>query len=329
MAAGAGALADLRPRGLSGHFWTLAGYFRSRFERSRPPSSRPFELRVLDPRMGRLRLTGRLSGGGDSLVVVLHGIAGNCDSGYAVRAALAAERAGWSCLRLNMRGADSSGEDLFHAGLTDDLHSVLACAELARYRTLHVLGFSLGGHVALRAATQPVDPRLRSVAAVCSPLDLSACATAFDRPVSWAYRWRILAELSRRYEGVAARRPVPVEPRRVHRARTLREFDGLTVAPRFGFADAEDYYRRMSVGPVLARLGVPSLLVVGVSDPLVPLATLAPFVRAPPPALTIRYLDPGGHVGFPGGVDLGVEAPPGLESQAIAWLGGQRASGAG
>ncbi len=311
----------MRPRPLSGHFWTLAGYFRNEYRSPPPPASRPFELAVRDARLGELRLSGRLGeGGGDHLVVVLHGIAGSCESGYAVRAAWAAEGAGWSCLRLNMRGADRSGQDLFHAGLTDDLHAVLGCPALRRYRSLHVLGFSLGGHVALRAATQEVDPRLRSVAAVCSPLDLSACASAFDRPASWAYRWRILAELSRRYEGVAARRPVPVEPDKVRRARTLREFDGLTVAPRFGFADAEDYYRRMSVGPVLHELRVPSLLVAGVSDPLVPLATLAPFVGAPPAALTVRYVEPGGHVGFPAATDLGVDAPPGLESQAIAWL---------
>src|SRR5688572_33453680 len=41
---------------------------------------------------------------------------------------------------------------------------------------------------------------------------------------------------------------------RSRRARTLRELDRLTVVPRFGFADPEDYYRRASVGPLLADL---------------------------------------------------------------------------
>lgn len=272
-----------------------------------------------------MRLTGRLSDGrGDSLVVVLHGIAGDCDSGYAVRTARAAERAGMACLRLNARGSDGSGEDLFHAGLTDDVHSVLGCAELAHYRSRHLLGFSLGGHVALRAATEEIDPRTRSVAAVCSPLDLSACASAFDRPVSWVYRRRILARLAHLYERVSARRPLAHAPQTIHRVRSLREFDGLTVAPRFGFEDAEDYYRRMSVGPVLDRLRVPSLVVAGVSDPLVPLATLTPFADGASEALTIRFVEPGGHVGFPAGAGLGLEAPPGLESQAVAWLSAPR-----
>ncbi len=313
-----------RPRPLSGHFWTLAGYARGRLP-ARAPASRPFELSVRDPVAGEVRLTGRhTDAGGEGLVVILHGIAGSSESAYAVRVAWAAREAGLSSLRLNMRGSDRSGEDLFHAGLTADLHAVLECGELARYRSLYVLGYSLGGHVALRAATEEVSARLESVAAICSPLDLSACASAFDRPACWLYRRRILADLAELYERVAARRPLAVAPERVHRARSLREFDGLTVAPRFGFADAEDYYRRMSVGPRLQRLRVPALLVVGVSDPLVPLATLLPFLDSPPSALSVEYLDPGGHVGFPASAGLGLDGPRGLEGQAVAWMTGSR-----
>ncbi len=321
MATAVGPLAGRRPRLLSGHFWTLAGYLRNQLGRQRAPASKRFEQPVQDPRLGEVRLSGRLSEAGDrGLVVVLHGIAGSCDSGYAVRVARAAHRAGFSCLRLNMRGSDRSGEDLFHAGLTEDLHAVLSCRELSRFRSQHVLGYSLGGHVALRAATQEVSPRLRSVAAISSPLDLSACATAFDRPASWVYRRRILAELSGLYRRVAARRRLSVSPDRVEMARSLREFDGLTVAPRFGFDDAEDYYRRMSVGPRLASLRVPALLVVGVSDPLVPLATLAPYASPPPAALQVACVDPGGHVGFPATAGLGLDAPSGIERQVLAWL---------
>jgi predicted alpha/beta-fold hydrolase len=314
---------------LAGHFWTLAGYLKDQVRTPRAPASVPFEGRVHDPRTGELRLTGRLSEtGGDRLLVVLHGIAGSCESGYAVRAAIAAERAGMSCLRLNLRGADRSGEDFFHAGLTDDLHAVLASAALSGYRSLHVLGYSLGGHVAMRAATETAEARLESVAAICSPLDLSACASAFDRPASWGYRRRIVAELIRTYERVVARRTALGAPEigltpvdRVRRARSLREFDGLTVVPRFGFRDAEDYYRSMSVGPMLDLIKVRALLVVGASDPLVPLATLAPYLETAPETLSVALLERGGHVGFPSETTLGLDAPLGIEAQAIAWLG--------
>ena len=312
---------SLQPRTVSGHFWTLTGYIRSAVWPPRAPESQPWRTTVQDPDVGDIRLTGRLSHVDDGrLLVVLHGIAGCSGSGYMVRTAAAAVDAGVSCLRLNARGADRSGEDLFHAGLSADVHSVLASPELARYRSVGVLGFSLGGHVTLRAATEEVDPRLAGVVAVCAPLDLSACVDAFDGRGGWAYRRRILRELSAVYEQVARRRAMPVPAETIRRLRSLRDFDDLAVAPRFGFSGAEDYYRRMSAGPVLDRLRVPALLVVGVSDPLVPLATLTPFLTSVPAQLETRFVEQGGHVGFPAGISLGESAPPGLEPQTIAWL---------
>lgn len=304
-----------------GHFWTLASYLRNFVRPPQPPKSRDWWLGVGDSEFGEVRLSGRLSRvEGDRLVVVLHGIAGCSESAYSVRVAEAAVAAGVSCLRLNMRGADRSGEDLFHAGLTTDIHAAFASRELESFATLHLVGFSLGGHVALRAATQETDPRLASVAAICAPLDLGTCADAFDRASCWPYRRRILGELAELYGLVAERRPVAVSPERIRQVRSLREFDGLAVAPRFGFAGAEDYYRQMSVGPVLDRLKTPALLVVGVSDPLVPIDTVTPFLSPPPPLVDVRYLDHGGHVGFAPGTRLFEQGRPGIEAQAIAWL---------
>ncbi len=320
--------ASHRPQPLAGHFWTVASYLRDVAGNPRPPESVAFETSLTDPDSGVQTVTGRLhETGGDSLVVVLHGIAGCCESGYVRRAAAAAARAGLSSLRLNLRGSDGTGNDFFHAGLTDDLHAVLRSAALADYRSLHVFGYSLGGHVALRAATEDPDPRLASVAAVCSPLDLSSCAAAFDLPASRLYRRRILDQLVRSYARVAGEvgsprlgevELTPLE--RVRQVRGLREFDGLTVVRRFGFEDVEDYYRSMSVGPVLDRLRVPALLVAAISDPLVPISTLEPFVETPPPRLSVKLLERGGHVGFPTDTHLGQEAPVGVEPQVVEWL---------
>lgn len=312
---------DLEPRPLSGHLWTIRGYLRDALRPPVVPASRVWTTQVEDEKVGEIALTGRLSENGEeSLLVVVHGIAGCSESGYSRRAAAAAASAGLACLRLNLRGADRSGEDFYHAGLTADLHAALASRELAGFRSVSVLGYSLGGHVALRFATEACDPRVRAVAAVSSPLDLSACATSFDTVASSLYRRKILKELSGIFTRVAARRPVDVSPERLRRVRSLREFDGLTVVPRFGFADVEDYYGSMSVGPLLAGLRIPALLVVGVSDPLVPLETLLPYLEPPPARLAVRYLDPGGHVGFPSDASLGVEAPTGLENQSVSWL---------
>ena len=101
-----------------------------------------------------------------------------------IRGAAAAEMAGLSCLRMNLRGSDRMGEDYYHGGLTVDLHAALASSEAQRYRRIYLLGYSLGGHVVLRLATEPADPRLVAVAAVCAPWTWPSPAGRSIRPAS-------------------------------------------------------------------------------------------------------------------------------------------------
>jgi uncharacterized protein len=59
---------------------------------------------------------------------------------------------------------------------------------VARYRRIFLLGYSVGGHVALRAAIECKDPRLCAAAAICPPLDLNAATKAFDHPARVSLR---------------------------------------------------------------------------------------------------------------------------------------------
>ena len=97
------------------------------------------------------------------------------------------------------------------------------------------LGYSLGGHVSLRYALDVSDPRVRAVAAVCAPLDLDRSATHIDALRSFIYRRHVLDGLNEIYNAVAARSTVPTPPARVARARRMRDWDSLTVVPRFRF----------------------------------------------------------------------------------------------
>jgi predicted alpha/beta-fold hydrolase len=265
-------------------------------------------------------------GGDDELVVLLHGLGGSIDSYYMPHGALAAAAAGVSSLRLNLRGADMSGEDFCHAGLTADVHAALASPALRRYRRIYLLGHSLGGHLALRFASEPGDPRVVAVAAVCSPLDLGRSQQAIDAPGGWPYRRYLLSHLARIYATVAARRRLPLPAAYVARMRKMRDYDDWVVAPRHGFDGAEDYYARASVAPRLGALRVPALLVNATGDPMVLAQAVRPALERPVPRLEVRWVPEGGHVGFPRGVDLGL-APGSGGGGSAGRAGG--ASGAG
>ncbi len=303
-----------------GHFRTLRARVRRAVRPEEAPPSVPWETVLDDPDVGPVRLTGHLSRppGASAAVVLVHGLGGCADSGYMPRAALAARAAGLASLRLNLRGSDRRGEDYYHAGLTADLRAAVSSPELAAFDTVYLLGYSMGGHLTLRYATENGalrDPRVEAVAAVCAPLDLASSGRVMDRPAFWIYRRYLFANLMEIYRAVAARRPVPIPVEEAERIRTFREWDDRIVAPRHGFADAEDYYARASVAPRLDRFGgrAPrSLLVVAEDDPMVPAATVRPALEGRETGLRVCWVPSGGHIAF----------SERLEPRVLRWLTG-------
>lgn len=333
---------------LSGHFWTLGGLALRTLRPAAPPPSERWKATLDDPDKGPVLLSGVLSRppAARHLVVLVHGLGGSSESDYMAGAAASAWELGLATLRLSLRGADGEGGDFYHGGLTADLRT--AAHDLAGgFDTLGVLGFSLGGHIALRFATENLEPVPAAVAALCSPLDLAAGADAIDRPHMAIYRHYVLNKLKANYEKTAAAGSVPTPPETVRRVRTIRHWDALTVVPRFGFDDTDDYYRQASVGGRLDRLRAPALLVAAEHDPMIPPSAIRPALTAlerqnspAAPAtdgesprvpdrrpaaggndrLAVRWLPRGGHLGFPSTIDLGFGDRAGATTQTLAWL---------
>ncbi len=315
---------------LRGHTLTVGRRLAWSLRPEAPPESAPWSTELVDPVVGLIRLTGRLTepAGARAVLVVIHGLGGSADSSYAVGAARVAAAAGLACLRLNLRGADRLGEDYYHAGLTADLAAAVASGALARYPSILVLGFSLGGHLALRWAAEGAPgagARARGVAAVCAPLDLAAGGRRMDRPEFWLYRRYLFASLIEIYRAVARRRPVPIPVDDAAAIRRFREWDTRVVAARHGFRDADDYHARVSVAPLLERLAVPALLVEAEGDPMVPASTVRPILEGRRTSLEVAWV-PGGHIAFPRGAGLRLGEPAErrpetrLIAQVVAWL---------
>jgi predicted alpha/beta-fold hydrolase len=307
---------------LHGHVWTLRAGLPA-LSRVREPS-RPeiFTTTVKDDRFGAVRLHGlyQESAGADELLLIVHGLGADATSSYCLNAARVAQSTGISSLRISMRGADLSGEDIYHAGLSSDLADVLRSPRLDLYRKIYILGYSMGGHLALRAALDLVDSRLRAVAAVCPPLDLEATMNVSDAPSRRLYRYAICSALNRCYAMVERRGRACVPLEVVKRAKRCSEWNALAIVPRFGFSSVEEYYRKASVAGWLYRLETPSLLIACEQDPIVPKETVESATEDASPALTVRWSARGGHVRMPQHLDLGFPGPLGLEQQIIAWL---------
>jgi len=172
----------------------------------------------------------------------------------------------------------------------------------------------------LRFATHVEEQRVRAAAAVCSPVELNAAIHDFDRPSTWLYRRYILSGLFGLMDTLEDHPHLQVDPEELRRVRTIRAFDGLTVVRRFGFRDADDYYDRASVSRRLGDLRVPSILVAAEGDPMVTARSIRAGLAMVPHDLRVEWVERGGHVGFPPALDLGQDAPLGVESQVLGWL---------
>lgn len=306
---------------LIGHVWTVRPFLGHAVRPPRAPVHEPFRVDVGDARHGVVPVRGRLSRQGASTCVVLvHGLGGDVESGYLVELAAEVFRRGHDVLRLGLRGSDASGDDVYHAGLGSDVDAALRAPALVAYRTLWLIGFSLGGHVALRTATADPDPRLRAAVAIGSPLDLARASLAIDEPARWPYRQHVVRSLRTLGEALHRRGRLTGSIDDVRRVRTVRDWDRTVIVPRFGFDGVEGYYASESAATRLGKLALPSLYVGARHDPMVPEDSVRPALAAASSALDVRWTADGGHVGFPPGLDLGVRGERGLAGQVLGWL---------
>jgi predicted alpha/beta-fold hydrolase len=310
-----------------GHCWTIAGHVARTLNPGSLPAARHVSVAVPDPTLGGVRLSGRHSApeGAQRLLLLVHGLGGSSQSPYLFPATRFAHEQGVATLRLNLRGADLLGEDFYHAGLTADLNAMLGSAPFAHYREVVLLGYSLGEHLCARYASERPDARVKRVATLCSPLDLSLGADAFDAAGPGVYRHHVLQALKRMYRAVARRRSVPLPVDEAEHISAIRRWDEQIVAPRHGFASAADYYSRCSAAPRLHAIDVPCVFAFTRDDPVVPPHTLRAALQGCSPRVQTWEIARGGHIGYPSAerppASLGVTRQSGdVTRQLTRWL---------
>ena len=323
-AGGNGAPRDFRPLPLLGHphIQTLLGHILPG-----PTVSLPTREQVHPParrrRPGAATTTCRPVGGraaGSALLV--HGLTGSADSPGVRRIAARLLAHGLRTVRIDQRGAGKGltlARGAYHAGRSDDVRAALE--EVHRWSPdspIALVGVSLGGNLVLKAAGETAEhpvPYLERVAAMNPPIDLGRCAALMALPRNRIYNQYFMGLLVQ--EARQRQRYFPdLPPLRFPRRMTIRLFDDLYTAPRSGFADALDYYRRASSLPLIRRITVPTLILTARDDPFI---AVEPFEELKAPAnVAVRIVPHGGHIGFVGWDGSGVVRW--AESRIVEWV---------
>ena len=278
-----------------------------------------------------------------ALVLLTHGLGGSSEAPGPRRLAQTLTREGFAVLRLNLRGAGAGralAPGTYAADCSDDLLPVLEQARLlagvlaGKGEPLPLVGagISLGGTVLLNAMGQALKrrrPALDGLVCISSPLDLQACAHQFERPRNRLYQHWLVQRLCRQTladpHGLSQSERLALTG--AGRPRSIRHFDALITAPRWGYTSVDQYYTDASPQRWLqADLPLPpTLLLHAADDPWVPADTTLALARlqaddaaALPKNLELCITPRGGHNGFHGQGD----SPQGCWSDRVAarWL---------
>jgi predicted alpha/beta-fold hydrolase len=236
------------------------------------------------------------------LVLLIHGLTGCEDSVYILSAARHLLDLGYTTLRINVRGAGPSraycGEHN-HVGRTADFRRVLwqLPEDLMRDGVVAV-GYSAGGAMLLKyLGEEGASSPLAAAATISAPIDLAVACRCMMRPRNRLYHRYILDLMKVEATGEGAVVSA-AERAGIMEVRTVWDYDDVFIAPRYGFASAEDYYERCRPTRFMAGVRVPTLVMSALDDPWIPGALYREYDWASNGSLVPLLPESGGHVGF-------------------------------
>lgn len=237
-------------------------------------------------------------------ILGLHGLEGSSQAHYMQGLADKAWAAGFNVVLLNQRncgGTEHLSSTLYHSGLTGDADWVLRELAAEGQTAFGVVGYSLGGNLALKLAGDygaQAPPFVKAIVAVSPVMDLPRCVDALERRSNFAYQWNFVRNLKARMRRKVAAFPERFTAAPLDRIRTVRDFDEAYTAPHFGFADATDYYYRAASLRVVDRIQLPTLILTAADDPFVPPQPFSDPAVTGNPHITTVVSPHGGHCAF-------------------------------
>jgi uncharacterized protein len=235
-------------------------------------------------------------------IVFLHGLEGSANGGYIQSFAQEALVRGFGVHRANFRtcgGTEEICETSYHSGLTSDTRTILQEIADRELGPTFLVGFSLGGNVALKLTGELGESSLiAGTCAVSTPIDLATSVRCLDKPSNLLYARRFLDRLRSRVRRKSVLTPHLYNTAALDDIKTIWEFDDRFTAPLFGFGTAANYYATQSAARYLDAIRLPTLVICSKDDPLVPFTVYDQPAFRTNPALTLLVTEHGGHLGF-------------------------------
>jgi predicted alpha/beta-fold hydrolase len=243
--------------------------------------------------------------GGRDLGIISHGLEGHSQRHYVLGMAGMLNRNGWDALAWNYRSCSGQVNRrlrFYHNGAIDDLHTVVQHAHQSRrYRSVVLIGFSLGGNltlVYLGERGSAISHGIAGAVLFSVPCDLAAGAHELAQFKCGLYMRYFLSSLHQKIRAKMEIMPGRIDDHDFHRIKNFKQYDDRYTAPLHGFKSAEDYWEKCSSLAFISGVRVPALMVNALDDPFLAGDCYPRKEAAESDYLFLETPVSGGHVGF-------------------------------
>lgn len=228
-------------------------------------------------------------------IAMVHGLGGSHLSSYMIRLSRKFFQHGMRVVRINLRGC-GTGKGLnclpYNNGNSDDVRTVLETLKAkAPLSPIVLIGFSLGGNVALKMAGELGDQAatlLSRLFAVCPVLDIADAVYRISQKKNWIYHRYYLRTL--RQQGKQWLKGKVIS--------SMHDIDEQVTAPLWGYKNAQDYYEKCSSCKYIKNICITCDLLLAADDPFIDYNILKHIKLS---STTNVWITPfGSHMGFLG-----------------------------
>lgn len=243
-------------------------------------------------------------------LVVLHGLTGGSYESYirCLLEVLTFPPFNYRAVVMNCRGCANSEivtPQMYSGGYTDDLRVVLSHIQkrLAPGTPLVGIGFSLGSNILVKYLGEEGDKTpFKAAISVANPFDFRSSMDRLNesylgrKVYSPAMANNLKKAFARHLDTMA--KGGKIDPEKVMKATTLREFDDACTRKMFDFTTVNNYYRDASSCRFIEHVKVPLLCFNALDDPIAAKECIPYDEIKTNPNVVLATTDYGGHIGW-------------------------------
>ena len=244
--------------------------------------------------------------GSKKLIITLAGLEGKSRSLYSRAAIHYFQKRGYDALGLNYRGCSGEPNRLlrgYHMGASDDLRITIehALSNYA-YEEIVLIGFSLGGNIALKYLGEEGDKvpsQVKSAVSFSVPMDIQRSNERMNKWYNWHYVKYFMFPLNWKARRKKRQYPEALKNYKgFFMSGDFVYFDTHFTAPANGFENVEEYWSASSCKPYLKDITVPALVVSSTNDTFLSDQCFPRQEAEKNPNLFLEIATLGGHCGF-------------------------------